>query len=74
MLPNRLPRPDALGNYWLGETHMGAAVFASGRPEAQGKFFATHGKDTEGVLLVPGGIRYFDTPEEALAALNQGRR
>ena len=64
-LPARLPKPDSFGNYWLGAKPHGPAILHSA---LHNQFMASAGTP-QGLLLVPTGVRYFATPEGALAAL-----
>lgn len=72
----RLPKPsicsnDKVVNYWLGKADdartNGPAIFQS--RIIKGKWFASTGTKGEGVLMDRSGIRYFDSPEGALKAL-----
>lgn len=62
----QLPKPDDRGDYWLGSVAgAGPAIVHSTRKP--GKWLALP-KD-EPVLTDSGGLRYFDTPEDALREL-----
>lgn len=70
-IPAALPVPDEYGTFWLERGSRrceGAAIFRSGRPASSGKYFASRGVPG-GVLTCQGGLRYFDSADEALAAL-----
>jgi hypothetical protein len=76
MLTLTLPKPDAYGNYWLGEKPTFApAIIRAGHPDngaprdAKGWFATTE----DGPLFDGTRIRYFATPEMALAALKEIR-
>lgn len=62
-----LPTPDRFGNYWFGTKPLGPVILHS---RFKGKYLASGGAAV-GVLRVQGAIRYFDRPEEALAALRE---
>jgi hypothetical protein len=69
---------NEFGTCWLREPGTGPAIFTSpNRSDSKGckpgKFFVSDGIDGAGVLMDNNGICYFDTPEEALKALQSHR-
>ena len=72
-----LPEPSEHGTYWFDAPPTGPAIFKAGvtpalerlRGKQEGKFFASLG--SRGILMDGLGIRYFDSPEEALAVLSE---
>jgi hypothetical protein len=72
-MPDRLPKPDQYGNYWLGGKGKGPAIL-KGRQVggAADCWFACSGaEDGCSILFAGPDIRYFQTPEAALAALKE---
>lgn len=61
-----LIQADYWGNYWLTSKPMGRAIFRAADPR-RGWFVSRGGE--RGVLFAGEHIRYFATPEAALAAL-----
>jgi hypothetical protein len=79
-VPAYLPPADAYGNHWLGTRPAGApavlkagntpALRRLGAPADTERWFVTLPGD-RAVLTEGGRVRYFDTPEQALAALRE---
>lgn len=65
-----LPKPDRFGNYYFGAKPKGPAIFRSSVGKL-GRFFASTGCQQIGILFDGPEIRYFDTAEEALSALDK---
>lgn len=69
-----LPEPDEFGNYWLGARGHGPAILHS-KLDGQRRWFVST-DNGDGLIRTDSGhgIRYFTSPEDALAALRQLRR
>lgn len=65
-LPDELPKANNFGDFWLGPSPLGPAIFASNKIRP-GKFFASTGPG--GVIFDGPGLRYFDSAQDALVCL-----
>jgi len=67
-MPKLLPPPTGYKNYFLGKPPNCPAVLSS--LVHRGKWLASFGEKGE-ILVENAGLRYFDTPQEALEALER---